>query len=393
VVAGARGDAPDCNGSATPASGSPKRRALLGGLLALPALRPARARPAPPGFAGVYATPAPLFDARRLLPDGVFAPQGPSGVYARLVWNVVAPRPGAYDFALLDREVERALAGGKRISLSVIAGGYAPAWLAERGVPLLAFDIGRGGANRACIPVRMGVPWHPGYQAAFLDLWAAIRRHLEGRPGAVQAVRIVKLTGVNRLTEELRLPADTARRDDVCGRQDETARWLEAGFRPNLVVEAWARMAEGIARLFPDALVAVDLLERNDFPPVDDRGAVGAESPVKARIVAEGERRFGRRFAVQWNGLTAAGPLSDTVLAAGRRGVVTGWQSNAFLGVQGAGCNDARRAAPVACDLGGFDAILGRGIATGGRYLEVWAPDALRFPGAIAAAEQALLRR
>lgn len=366
------------------------RRALLGGLLALPALRPARARAAPPGFAGLYATPPPLFDARRLLPDEVFGREGPSGVYVRLVWNVVAPRPGTYDFRLLDREVERALEGGKRLSLSVIAGGYAPAWLADRGVRMLPFDVGRGGAQRACLPVRIGVPWDAGYQAAFLELWGAIAAHLARRPGAMEAVRIVKLTGVNRLTEELRLPADTGRREDVCGRRDETAQWLEAGFRPSLVVGAWARMAEGIARLFPSAQAALDILERNDFPPVDERGATVEDSPIKARIIAEGERRFGRRFAVQWNGLTAAGPLAPTVLEAARRGTVIGWQSNAFRGLEGAGCNDARRAQAQACDAEGFSAILRRGLETRARYLEIWAPDALRFPRAVAGIERAL---
>jgi hypothetical protein len=372
----------------------PSRRAFL---LALPGLLTApgfaAARAAAPGFGGIYATPAPLFDARRLLPDAAHESRAASGIYIRLIWSQIAPRPGQYDFSLLDRELERAVAAGKRVSLSVIAGGYAPAWLRERGVRTLRFDIGRGGANRACMTVEMGVPWDPGYQAAFLESFTALARHIRARPGGWEALRIVKLTGINRLTEELRLPALTERQQDVCGAQDETGRWAAAGFRPSLVVEAWSRIAQGIAERFPGKQLALDILERNDFPPIGEDGARVAESPVKPRILAEGQRRFGPRFAVQWNGLTAAGPLSETVLAAGRRGVVTGWQSNAFRGVEGAGCNTARRAAPEACDLGGFQAILQRGVATGAAYIEAWAPDVLRFPEAVAAADRALAAR
>jgi hypothetical protein len=117
------------------------------------------------------------------------------------------------------------------------------------------------------------------------------------------------------------------------------------------------------------------------------------DSPIKPAIIAEGQRRLGRRFALQWNGLTAAGPLSETVLAAGQRGVVTAWQSNAFRGVEGAGCNPARRAAPEPCDTDGFQAILQRGVATGAAYLEIWAADVLRFPAAAAAADAAMAPR
>lgn len=375
-------------------AGALSRRALLlglPGLLAAPRLALARGPGA--GFSGIYATPAPLFDARRLLPDAAHESRAASGIYVRLVWSQIAPRPGQYDFTLLDRELERAVAAGKRVSLSVIAGGYAPAWLRERGVRTLRFDIGRGGANRACMAVEIGVPWEPGYQAAFLECFTALAQHIRARRGGWEALRIVKLTGINRLTEELRLPALTERQQDVCGAQDETGRWATAGFRPSLVVEAWTRIAEGIAERFPGKQLALDILERNDFPPLDEAGARVAESPIKGAILATGQRRLGSRFAVQWNGLTAAGPLSETVLAAGRRGVVTGWQSNAFRGVAGAGCNAARRAAPEPCDAEGFHAILQRGVATGASYIEAWAPDLLRFPEAVAEAERALAGR
>jgi hypothetical protein len=364
--------------------------ALLAGLGSAAAQAPRPSAGPARDFGGIYASTLPLLDARRLLPDGIYRNPAAAGVYIRLVWSVVEPRRGQYDFTLLDRELDRAVAAGKRVSLSVIAGGHAPAWLAAEGIPTLRFDIGRGGANRACITTEMGVPWDAGYQAAFAELWTALARHIRARPGAWEALRIVKLTGMNRITEELRIPADTGRRNDVCGQQDEAARWLSVGYTPQRAVEAWTRLAEGIATAFPEQLLSLDVLERNDFPPIGDDGRPVADSPVKARIIAEGRRRFGPRFAVQWNGLTAEGPLAEAVLAAHRQGSPIGWQSNAFRGAEGAGCNAARNAQAEPCDEARFAAILRRGTGTGAAFLEIWAPDILRFPAAVRAADATL---
>ncbi len=372
------------------------RRALGAALLAAPLLAPRGARGqaavqgAAAGYRGIYACGAPLLDERRLLPDAAFQGRDAGGVYIRCIWSQLEPRQGQYDFGLLDREVQRAVAAGKRISLSVIAGAFAPPWLAAAGIRTLGFSIGRGGVNRSCIQVQMGVPWDPGFVAAFLAMQAALVEHLRRLPGAMQALRIVKLTGVNRLTEELRIPAATPDRTDVCGAVDEAGQWLALGYKPGLVVEAWTRMAEGLAERFPGKLLALDLLERNDFPAVDDAGRPSVD-PVKPRVINEAERRFPGRFAVQWNGLGVATPLAETVLAAARRGTVIGWQSNLFLGREGsAGCNLRRGEAPQPCDTEGYDAILRRGLEAGAAYLELWTPDVVKFAAPVRQAEQAL---
>lgn len=340
-------------------------------------------------FAGVYASPGPLLNARRSIEDGVYQSDASSGVYVRLVWSQVEPQRGRYDFSLLDAELSRAVKAKRRISISLIAGGFAPRWLASSGVRTAAFQIGRGGANRSCVAIEMGVPWDPAFQDAYLKLWQAVAARIRER-NALDLVRIVKLTGVNRITEELRLPGTAGQTEDVCGRTDDADIWRRQGYKPQLVVDAWKRIADGIGRTFPDRLLALDILERNDFPPIGDDGKTVDAAPVKARIIDTGFQAFAGRFSVQWNGLTAAGPLAETVLEAGKRGAVVGWQSNAFRGLEGAGCNTQRRASSEPCDEPGFDAILQRGIATGGAYIEVWTKDVLRFPSAVAAADRAM---
>lgn len=343
-------------------------------------------------FAGVYASPGPLLNARRSIEDEIYRSKAASGVYVRLVWSQVEPKQGVYDFSLLDHELSRAVAAKRRISISVIAGGNAPPWLAASGIKTVRFDIGRGGANRACTTIEMGVPWDKGYQDAYVALWRAIADRTKLR-GASDLVRIVKLTGVNRITEELRLPGTAGQAEDVCGRTDDAAIWRKVGYRPQLVVDGWTRIAEGIGHIFPGKVLALDILERNDFPPIGDDGGVIQTSPVKDRIIASGLKVFEGRFAVQWNGLTANGPLAETVLSSGARGAVIGWQSNAFRGLEGAGCNTQRLAKAEPCDSTGFAAILQRGIDKGGAYVEVWTKDVLRFPEAVRAADEAMRRR
>jgi hypothetical protein len=342
------------------------------------------ARAQPGGWRGVYVAGAPLNGPGALLPDAAY--RGPAGgVYLRLVWAQLEPAPGRYDWRLLDRELARARRANRRVSLSVIAGGRAPPWLSGAGVRVVEVMAARGGrARRACGPIAVPVPWDAGYQRAYARLMAAVATRVRAG-GAWDAVRIVKLTGIGRVTEELRLPITTPAGAECGG--DPSGQWRAAGYTADRAVAAWQGLADAAARAFPGKLLAQDVLDRNDFPAA--RGP-GDDPSVKRRIVAAGVRAYPGRFAVQWDGLNLGGPLAGAVADARAQGALVGWQTNAFRGLDGAGCNPGRRSAPQPCDAAGFDAMLRRGTAAGGGYLEVWEDDAQRFPDAVARAERAL---
>ena len=170
---------------------------------------------------------------------------------------------------------------------------------------------------------------------------------------------------------------------------DEAGQWLAAGYQPQRVTEAFGRLSVGLAERFPGQQLALDILQRNDFPVLDGGGRQSAD-PVKPQLIAEAEQRFSSRFMLQWNGLSLTAPLAETVVQAQRRGTIIGWQSNAFQGLQGAGCNLRRQDAAQPCDEAGFAAILRRGLEAGAAYLEVWAADVVRFPQAVRQADAAL---
>lgn len=341
---------------------------------------------------GIYVASFPLLAPKALLPDEVYASPHVGGVYVRLVWAKVEPRPGEYDFSLLDSELRRAVASGKRVSLSIITGAHAPGWLSSQGIATRSFRVGRGGKNRQCLEISMALPWDQGYQKAYGALVRAVADHIRSIPGAWDLVRIVKLTGIGRFTEELRLPADFGD-GEVCGNTNSTRTWYEAGYTDDRIVEAWVSLARAVAQAFPDQLLAQDILERNDFPASAAAGSRGAAQTVKARIIEAARKLFPNRFALQWNGLTATGALSETVLGAGRVGVHFGWQSNAFRGFDGAGCNPSRRTAAETCSPDQYRSILQNGVSTGASYIEVWPTDAVAFGDAIGWADRTLRTR
>ncbi len=197
----------------------------------------------PSDFSGIYVATPPLIDSRRSPPEAVYENWAAGGIYIRLVWDTMEPAPGVYDWSILDHELDRALPSGKRISIAVRAGGSAPVWLAENGVSQSTFVVGRGGKRRACVSIEVAWPWDPDYQDAYVNMMHALAAHLRSRPGAYEAVRIVKVTAIAQNTEEMRLPSTDGRprmrggREDPCDPSDAIRTWQEAGYRPSLVVQ------------------------------------------------------------------------------------------------------------------------------------------------------------
>jgi len=342
---------------------------------------------AAPDIRGIYVATRPLVKARAATVADVAAGAGASGAYIQLQWRLIEPMPGRLDFRMLDQQVRGALAAGRKISLSVIAGARSPQWLQAEGARMLDFQIARGG-QRQCETISMAPPWDPVYQRRYAMMMQALARHVR-ELGADRAVRIVKLTGVARITEELRLPI-TVGRSGECGEADATARWRAAGYSSALLIKAWSMLANSVSVAFPTAVLAQDILERNDLPADSMQDRAEGASDLKQDIIRAGLRLFPGRFAIQWDGLNKDGDLPATPLAAHRAGAILGWQSNMRQGFGGAGCNVRQAGPPIACSPADFAELLARGVDSGASYIELWPEDAARFPDAVAAADQRL---
>jgi hypothetical protein len=355
-------------------------RAALVGWIAVAQVAIART---PEEFRGVYVSGLPLRKDAQLLPDAVYRLPQVDGVYPNLLWNVLAPAPGQYDWTLLDKEVRRAVEAGKWMTIGIRTGRYTPAWVLDE-ARHSTFVVGpHGGRAGRCQQVSIAWPWDARYQQRYGELMRALAAHLRTIPGGYEAVRIVKITGINQETQELRLPASRATEatESSCALSDALEVWRRSGYDDAKVVDAWVRLAKATDAAFPDKVLGIDVLQRNDFPKLDRAPA----AEPKARIVQEGLRLFPGRFAVQWNGLSAKS-VTPFVVEAGRAGAIVGWQSNLFRGLSGAGCDAETFANARPCTPGAYAAILRNGIENGASYLEVWVPDAMAFPQEIGAA-------
>jgi hypothetical protein len=140
---------------------------------------------------------------------------GTDGLALVVGWNGIEPAMGQYQWTKLDQWMSLAVSLGKKINLIVMAGNSTPSWMyqaapAGAGVTPLNFTISpKGGVTGVCQSATMAAPW----DATFLSQWDAMLANLSAHlksTGTYSAVTLLRLTGINRTSEELRLPAETA---------------------------------------------------------------------------------------------------------------------------------------------------------------------------------------
>ncbi len=168
---------------------------------------------------------------------------------------------------------------------------------------------------------------------------AAFAAHLRDIPGAYAATTRVRLTGINTLTDELHLA--------FCPNSDGLAVWQGLGYTPYRLLEAAKSLLRATDEAFPDKLLSLSVIEAGGLPLINDAGqVVSTRDPsyinVKQELIdyaLSPESGISNRFAVQWNGFQTASRAARSVIAAGQRGAVVGWETNEFGGLAyGAEC-------------------------------------------------------
>lgn len=308
------------------------------------------------------------------------------GAAIMVQWAAIEPAPGTYDFAVLDRWVAESVKLGKAISLGVQAGSATPAWLynSPYNVPKNNFNYNRNPQGTpTCTVLMLPSPWNDSFISQYSKMTADLARHLRelqvaGFPAgaAYDAVRIVKLTGINNTTEELRLVANKGD-DGPCHQSNAQEIWAAAGFTPERITGAFTRISDNIATAFPNAILSLDVIKGVGFPPIDSNGRIyrpNPEADLSIRVIELGRQRYSGKFSVQWNALSQL-PPNPAVTDAGARGAIVAWQLNEFLGPRGGtGCiYDERR---VPCQsTADFDYIIDNGINRGAAFIEIWAAN------------------
>jgi len=344
----------------------------------------------PPRYGGVYVASKHLDAPKKSFPDSLYTMPQVDGVVIRASWSNIEPAQGVYDWTLVDKELMRAIAAGKRVALSVTAGNQTPPWVFDLGVPKNIIVTGPHDGLDRCGPYNIPSPWDPVFLEQFTDMVRALSSHVRSVAGAYDALRMVKITGINQDTIELRLPASNGVGTGDCEVSNAIDIWQAAGYTPQNVLDAWRTIATAFGNAFPDKILTIDVLQNNDFPPISNSGEiVKRTSPeyvdVKAAVVTDALARFPRRFAMQWDGLSTSTPAAS-VIDAGQRGAIVGWQTNLYLGNNGGtGCGSPGivKVPATPCDEAGYEAILQNGVNNQAKYLEIWLQNLEKFPDAV----------
>lgn len=325
---------------------------------------------------------------------------GVDGMAIVLDWSAIEPHPNAYVFDTLDVQLRAEPPHHLPIELVVRAGKSVPAWLLGPSALRLAYATHKG--KGGCQDVNIPPPWDRTYQTAFALMLIKTAAYLRSKNANVA---VVKLTGLNATTEELRLPAETANETTHCpgGAKKDVVIWRKAGYTPEFLQEAFDGLASSFGEAFPGVPITLALIPHDAFPPIDDRGRVlkgkakgDAESAVLGSLVKSAAHQFPNHFILQYDFLITDKPAEPTVMGLARtNNLPVAWQTNLWLGKdkKGAACGGTVEHGAV-CTNDAYLKLLERGIhpaggsgpSSLGRYIEVFSFDAVAHPDAIAKA-------
>jgi hypothetical protein len=208
------------------------------------------------------------------------------GIALRALWNNLEPADGVYDWSYFDKPLGQAVAAGKMVTLSTTAGIRTPDWVYAEGAAPFHYVDSSG------TPQVIPIPWDPVYVAKWQDFVRAFGDRYASNPAVVQ----VKLTGLNRETNEVLLPRTTA----------DTAHWQSVGYTSTRLDDAWQAIVETFAQAFPRQQLAI-IIVPNGLPDIDSQGHIvsGAGEALIETLIHQGIDQYGGPvWVVQNSGLS-----------------------------------------------------------------------------------------
>ncbi len=351
---------------------------------------------------GLYVYSYPAF-IRNGTFEKALSVKGIDGAAVVMKWAELEPGRDTYDFSEFDRRIALVRAHHLAIELGILAGGNAPDWIYQpssgKGAAKLTFGFSHHGGQGHLLTVTLAPPWDPVYQAAFAGMLGRVAQHLR-EIGALQDLSVVKLTGVNTDTDEIRLPAETPDETGNPGVSDANAIWVRAGYRPSLVVQATREVATAWSHAFPDTWVVLPIIPQNAFPRIgeDGRAVSGRRGKIDVRdvlddVVDAAVKASRGHFLLQMDWLMADEPVRPRVMQLARQfDVPVAWQTNFYLGRGGGGAAcGGQFGQATKCDNASFLRLLEAGIRphggsgpnARGAFIEVFPPDAIEFEQAL----------
>jgi len=329
---------------------------------------------------------------------------GVDGMLLVGLWSSVETNLNQYDWRNLDAWMNCAIAAGKKIDISIRAGDGIPAWLFQPapnggGATPLDFTVSpHSGKRGQCDSETNTIPWSP----AFLTNWSSMLFELSAHlklTGSYSNVTLLRLTGINRTSDELRLPAETAESTGLACVSNAPAIWAANGYTPSNLLSAWSNILAAFNTNFSDKTFCVAIIPSNAFPDIDNNGNVTNNLPDPNQPLLQlAGRMLPGRLVVQYNFLITSNAANPAVAdSAQNYGSLPAFQVNDWLGTNGGSACGGVVTNPTPCDNADFLNLLQNGIYPLGltnslrsQYIEVFATNAIMFTNAILQAHQEL---
>jgi len=321
------------------------------------------------------------------------------------VWNAVGTNQN-----LLDEWIATAVNFHKKIALTIPAGSSIPSWLFQVGAKPLDFTISpHAGATGVCQAETIAAPWDSAFLTEWDTMLAALANHLKttfvNGESEYDWVKMLRLTGINRTTEELRLPAETPQSTGLACVSDAIAIWQAAHYKPSRLLKGWNAITDSFNKSFPDKSFSVAIIPQDPFPPIAEDGSIitGTVPDQNHPLIKSANEKLPGRLVVQFDFLLPGDPASaDVIRYAGNLGTLAAFQTNEWLGGQGAACTGqigSPTNPPMPCaSSDDFLALLETGIYPKGQnkilraqYIEAFRANVNAFPAAIQTAHQELI--
>jgi len=321
---------------------------------------------------GVYA----LGLQNRPTPAVVLANRNVDGVALRYAWGELEPQDEVFNWSIIDRDIADAKAHGKKVSFNITPGMHTPAWVYERGAAAFEFVWDKPWGQAACSTRKIPVPWDPVYLSKWLGFVKALGNRYDREP----IVTHVKLTGINARTSETILPR--ARGELIsngamsCPSGDDVSNWQRVGYTRAKVLTTWRIISDTFAQSFPDKKLAL-MIGPNGLPPIDGSGKVMGKKRADQKgvqdVISLSVERYGRRFILQNNGLSAFWDWKGIRQFSERADVAYQMLWSATDDPQ---CRMNHRVRP--CDPHTvLQAAVDRGLDSGAKFLEIYIEDVL----------------
>jgi hypothetical protein len=368
-------------------------------LLACPILQ---AQSGSPDARGIYVYSSDVSQISKGYANGVTASLhvlGVDGLVLVIGWSALEPSMGQYQWSLLDQWMSQAATSGKKVDLTITAGSDTPAWLFDPppggagAFPLLFAISPHSGATGVCDSETIARPWDPAFLAHWDLLLAAVSAHLKAA-GTYSDVTLLRLTGINRTTDELRLPAETPQSTGLLCVSDAVSIWQQAGYKPSLLLQAWDQITGSFKKSFPGKPFSVAIIPQNAFPAIAEDGSLIKGTPPDANqpLLLLASQKLPGHLIVQFNFLMPGEAAAPAVVQAAQTlGTLAAFQTNEYLGStgQGAACSEPVTN-PTPCTVNTYLALLQTGIyplgqsnALRAQYIEVFPSNANAFPADI----------